>query len=142
MMKLLVFLIVEDSSDMEPASDSYGWEHSSHTTTDIYSSENTENLNQPPEKPADRKLYDWLILPLEKALANLEEGSRLVIIPDKILHACPFPYLRNAENARLGSRFGVTVVPSIFMLEQVCVNQANHIKLKQEHEVNRIRASQ
>ena len=104
---------------------------------DLFGFINTE------KEPGDKNLYDWLISPIEHVLAKFEdpeEPTPIVMIPDKSLHSCPFPYIRCPDDKLFGERFRVTCVPSLFMLEQVTVNHLNYVKRCNDLELARLDA--
>ena len=71
------------------------------------------------QKSAERQLFDLLLAPIDDLLSQLDEGSPLVIIPDKLLCECPFSILKDWNGKQLQSRLRVAVCPSLLALDKV-----------------------
>ncbi|GFN95683.1 tetratricopeptide repeat protein 28 [Plakobranchus ocellatus] len=89
------------------------------------------------KKPALRHLFDLLIAPVSDLLDQLEDGSHLVIVPDKQLKACPFGALLDYSGLPLGDRFHISTVPCLLLLDRVVQNELSSLSLQGELEFQR-----
>uniref|UniRef100_UPI00398F52B8 tetratricopeptide repeat protein 28-like n=1 Tax=Pristiophorus japonicus TaxID=55135 RepID=UPI00398F52B8 len=66
-----------------------------------------------------KQMYLLLFGPVTHLLEELQQGSNLLIVPDKHLIQVPFASLLNFKNKKLGQRFCITLAPSLFAIEIV-----------------------
>ena len=92
------------------------------------------------QKSPERQLFDMLIAPVYDVLENLEEFTPLVIVPDKVLHECPFAVLKDWYNKMMTSRFRITVCPSLLVLDRVVHNELHQLKLQDDLDFERTQA--
>lgn len=94
-----------------------------------------------PEKTVQRRLYDILFSPVEDILSKLPKESSLIVIPDKALCHCPFNVLQDFLNRYSYSRFHITIIPSLLVLDRVVANELSHLRalddLEFERQLNR-----
>ncbi|KAL3871452.1 hypothetical protein ACJMK2_039449 [Sinanodonta woodiana] len=90
------------------------------------------------KQSASRKLYNLLFSPVEDILSKLEANSNLIIIPDKVLHHCPFGVLRDWMNRYAFERFNITCLPSLLLLEKVVMNEFSYLHAQDECEFERM----
>ncbi|XP_067868900.1 tetratricopeptide repeat protein 28-like isoform X2 [Heterodontus francisci] len=77
-----------------------------------------------------KRMYFLLFGPVTELLEELQEGSNLLIVPDKHLIQIPFASLSDFKNKKLGERFCVTLTPSLFAIEIVSNLIEDHVKNK------------
>ncbi|XP_043575668.1 tetratricopeptide repeat protein 28-like [Chiloscyllium plagiosum] len=82
-----------------------------------------------------KQMYLLLFGPVTELLEELQEGSDLLIVPDKHLIQVPFANLPDLKNKKLGERFCVTLAPSLFAIEIVANLIKNPITNKSERPV-------
>ncbi|XP_051893227.1 uncharacterized protein LOC127582191 isoform X2 [Pristis pectinata] len=73
------------------------------------------------EKETDlwKQMYLLLFGPVNELLDDLQQGSNILIVPDKYLIQIPFANLPDLKNKTLAERFWVTLAPSLFAVEVV-----------------------
>lgn len=84
------------------------------------------------EKSAERRLYDLLFSPVEDILTKMGKNSPLIIVPDKILHHCPFGLLQDFLNRYAFQRFHLTYLPSLLLLDKVIGNELSHLRAQDD----------
>ncbi|XP_052220078.1 tetratricopeptide repeat protein 28-like [Dreissena polymorpha] len=99
------------------------------------SSENGEESEE--QKSVQRRMYDLLVSPIEDILLKLPKDSHLMIVPDKSLHFCPFNLLQDFLDRYLYTRFSITYLPSLLLLDKVVANELNHLRMQDDLEFER-----
>ncbi|XP_064648996.1 tetratricopeptide repeat protein 28-like [Lineus longissimus] len=90
-------------------------------------------------KPAERKLFDLLLAPVEDILCEVEEGH-VIVVPDKELYDCPFHLLKDWNNKFMKDRFRITYLPSFYMIEKAFLNELDQLKADDDLEFSRSQA--
>ena len=70
-----------------------------------------------------RKIYDWLIRPLERMLAD-EQVKTLVFVPDGALRTVPMAALHDGERFLI-EKFAVAVTPGLTLMDPKPIKRAN-----------------
>ncbi|XP_038637528.1 tetratricopeptide repeat protein 28-like isoform X2 [Scyliorhinus canicula] len=82
-----------------------------------------------------KQMYLLLFGPVTELLEELQQGSNLLIVPDKHLIQIPFANLPDLKNKKLGERFCVTLAPSLFAIETASNQIEDKAKNKAEAEL-------
>lgn len=98
---------------------------------------NSQDLSN---KSACHRLFNLLVAPVEDILMKLDQGSNLIIVPDKDLFYCPFTALQDWSHNYLYTRHHITIVPSLYMLEKCINNELNYLKQQDDLEFLRSQA--
>ena len=85
-----------------------------------------------PEKSAERRLYDLLFSPVEDILSKLGKNGPLIVVPDKVLHHCPFALVQDFLNRYAFQRFQLTYLPSLLLLDKVIGNEMNYLRAQDD----------
>ena len=72
--------------------------------------------------------------PIFDILSSLDIGSPLVIIPDRVLHTCPFGCIKDWDQTELKQRFRITIIPSLHVLDKVTQNELNQLQKQDDVE--------
>ena len=85
-----------------------------------------------PEKSAERRLYDLLFSPVEDILSKIGKNNPLMIVPDKVLHHCPFGLVQDFLNRYAYQRFHLTYLPSLLLLDKVIGNEMSYLRAQDD----------
>ena len=96
-----------------------------------------ENSDIKHEKSAERRLYDLLFSPVEDILTKLGRNAPLIVVPDKVLHHCPFGLVQDFLNRYAFQRFHLTYLPSLLLLDKVIGNELNRLRAQDDLEFER-----
>ena len=94
-----------------------------------------------PKKSAMRRLYDYLIAPVEDLLSESTNHNTMIIIPDKVLCELPFNILQDWNGKFMHERFNITQIPSLFLIEKVTNNEIDILKRNDELQFERAKSS-
>jgi len=90
-----------------------------------------------PQKTVQRRMYDLLFSPVEDILSKLPKESPLIIVPDKVLHSCPFNLLQDFLERYAFKRFRISYSPSILLLDKMVANELNHLRQQDDLDFER-----
>eukprot|EP00062_Callorhinchus_milii_P014861 gi/632964777/ref/XP_007898562.1/ PREDICTED: tetratricopeptide repeat protein 28-like [Callorhinchus milii] len=82
-----------------------------------------------------QQMYRLLLEPISDLLEEPEAGSDILIVPDKHLFQIPFSNLHNYKNKKLGDKFFVSLLPSLFAVENVAMKFQSRGETKVERPV-------
>ncbi|KAK2145782.1 hypothetical protein LSH36_658g01023 [Paralvinella palmiformis] len=86
---------------------------------------------------AEKTLFKILVAPVYDLLADLEQDSTLIVIPDGCMYECPFTALKDWSGKYLGDRFNISNVSNLYLLDQATQNELNWLKIVDEQEFER-----
>ena len=66
-----------------------------------------------------KKLYKFLLSPIDDLLSQLHPGGHIIIIPDRAISEVPFPLLRDLRGQTLSEKYKMTLLPGLFALRLV-----------------------
>ncbi|KAF6033827.1 hypothetical protein EB796_007864 [Bugula neritina] len=83
---------------------------------------NTEDDSQ---NQIERKLYKFLVSPVDDILSKVVKKGNLIIIPDKVIGQVPFSQIRDLKGKHLGDRFNITYLSGLFALKLVAESNSS-----------------
>ena len=86
---------------------------------------------------AEKTLFKILVAPVYDLLADLEQDSTLIVIPDGCMYECPFTALKDWSGKYLGDHFNISNVSNLYLLDQATQNELNWLKIVDEQEFER-----
>ena len=105
--------------------------------TESCESEEVSSGDNKIQKTPQRRLFDLLVAPIEDVLAKLEPDSHLVVIPDGPLFELPFGIIQDWSGDSLSTKFRITYMTSIYMLDKTVHNELNQLKMQDDLEFER-----